>query len=354
MSYDMLKLATEGLSGGKNTIVLDDKGMPSFMVRVPKFKIADVIVGGTQNTHPAFIVDGVEKDFIYISKYQNIVKDDRAYSLPLMDPRTSVNFDQAKLYSENKGPGFHLMTNAERAALSLWCKKNGTMPRGNNNYGSDHSAPHEKGIATSMSDATRIGRVATGSGPASWAHDGTTDGIYDLNGNVREWVGGMRLMDGEIQIIPYNNAAMQVNQSAGSTLWKAIMPDGSLVEPGTPGTLKYDYLNGPPTSGGKLVLTDVLANKQAEESPYAYQTFESLTNKAGVNVPEIVKSLGLFPQDNRDHGGDYIYMRNLGERMPSFGGNWSFGALAGVFFLNLSSGRSNAVGDLGFRSAYIL
>lgn len=107
MSYDMLKLAVEGLSGGKNTIILDDRGMPSFMVRIPKFKISDVIDGATQDTHPAFIVDGAEKDFVYISKYQNIVKDDRAYSLPLMDPKVYMNFDQAKLYSENKGPGFH-------------------------------------------------------------------------------------------------------------------------------------------------------------------------------------------------------------------------------------------------------
>ena len=353
MSYDMLKLAVEGLNA-KNTIVLDDRGLPSFMVRVPKGTIADVIDGATQNTHPAFIVDGVEKDEILISKYQNIVKDDRAYSLPLMDPRVSLTFDQAMRYCENKGQGWHLMTNAERAYLALWSKKNETMPRGNNNYGSDHSAPHEKGIATHMSDATRIGRVATGSGPASWAHDGTTAGIYDLNGNVTEWIGGLRLMDGEIQIIPYNNAALHVNQDANSTLWKAILPDGSLVEPGTAGTLKYDYLNSPPTLGGKIVLTDTLTNQQTEESPYAYQTFETLNIKEGLSAAELLKALALFPQDNSDHGGDYIYMRNMGERLPRFGGNWADGSRAGVFFLSLHYFRSDSSDNRGFRSAYVL
>lgn len=351
MNYDMLKLAVEGLNA-KNTIILDDKGMPSFMVRIPKFKISDVIDGGTQDVHPAFIVDGVHKKEILISKYQNIVKNDRAYSLPLMDPATSMSFDQAKLYSENKGPGFHLMTNAERAALALWCKKNGTMPRGNNNYGSDHSAPHEKGIETLFSGG-KTARVATGSGPASWAHDGTTDGIYDLNGNVREWIGGMRLMDGEIQIIANNNAAKHINQAAESTLWKAILEDGSLVEPGTAKTLKYDYVTAPAT-GGKIEIVNVLANKQTDVGPYAYQTFETLTKKGEIAIPEIIKALGLFPQDSSDHGGDYLYMRNNGERLPYFGGNWFHGAQAGVFYLHLNNPRSHVHTSLGFRSAYIL
>lgn len=353
MSYDMLKLAVEGLNA-KNTIVLDDRGLPSFMVRVPKGKISDVIDGATQNTHPAFIVDGVEKDEILISKYQNIVKDDRAYSLPLMDPKVSLNFDQARRYCENKGQGWHLMTNAERAFLALWSKKNGTMPRGNNNYGRDIDAKHERGIETYQLSDGRTGRVATGSGPASWAHDGTTAGIYDLNGNVTEWVGGFRLMDGELQVIPYNNAAMHVNQDADSTLWKAILPDGSLVEPGTAGTLKFDYLNSPPISGGKIVLTDTLTNQQTEESPYAYQTFETLNVKEGLSAPELLKALALFPQDNSDHGGDYIYMRNIGERLPDFGGFWANGSQAGVFSLGLFGFRSGSGSGRGFRSAYVL
>ncbi|MFU0784483.1 MAG: FGE-sulfatase domain-containing protein [Thermoanaerobacterium thermosaccharolyticum] len=349
MNYDMLKLAVEGLSGGKNTIILDDRGMPSFMVRIPKYKNSDLISGATENIHPAFIVDGVEKDEILISKYQNIVKDDRAYSLPLMDPKVYVDFDQAKQYSENKGLGWHLLTNAERAAIALWCKKNG-MPRGNNNYGSDYSAPHEKGIETyGGGDPHQTYRVATGSGPASWAHDGTTDGIYDLNGNVREWIGGMRLMDGEIQIIPYNNAAMHVNQDEGSTLWKAILEDGSIVDPGTAGTLKYDATNAD-GSGNIQIGTDVV--NQTAEDLYASQTFETVAAKSGITVPNILKLLGLAPIDS-NHGGGFIYMRNLGERLPNFGGDWSNSSGAGVFSLYLYSPRSASNSNLGFRSAYV-
>ncbi len=85
--------------------------------------------------------------------------------------------------------------------------------------------------------------------PVSWSDNWQEDGIWDLNGNVYEWQGGYRTVDGEIQIIPDNNAAKQISQGSESTLWKAIMPDGSLVDPGTPGTLKWDYSNPVPEEG---------------------------------------------------------------------------------------------------------
>lgn len=350
-NFDTLKLSVEAATGGKNTVLLDDMGMPGIYVVVPKFKLSDVIDGAPQDTHPAFIVDGEEKDMIHVSKYQNIVMNDRAYSLPMKDPKTYVNFDQAETYCRNKGRGFHLMTNAEWAAIALWCKKNNTMPRGNNNYGQDHAYPHEKGVGTYFDGNKKVLRVATGSGPATWAHDWTNEGVFDMSGNVNEWAGGLRLKDGEIQIIPNNNAATGIIHSPTSSLWKAIMPDGSLVEPGTTGTLKYDYVATPAT-GGKIQLTNILANQQQTEDPYAYQTFETLTAKSGVNIPMVLKSLGLFPVD-ASCGGDNLYMRNLGERLPLRGGYWHFTSAAGVFDLDLTDPRALSTYNVGFRSAFV-
>jgi len=367
MNFDDLKLSVEALSGGKNTVLFDDKGMPSIMARIPKFKISDVINGGADTTHPAFIVNDVEKNEIYISKFQNIVINDRAYSLPLKDPKISLNFDTAKTYCENKGVGWHLMTNAEWAALALWCKKNDFMPRGNNNYGTDHSAPHEKGVETYFdSGVGKTGRVATGSGPAAWAHDNTNSGIFDLNGNVWEWVGGLRLDEGEIQIIPNNNAAQQINQGASSTLWKAILQDGSLVDTGmgTAGTLKVDNTTaGDSTTtshdvGGDPRINTLVENRMfvpggQVEYGYSVVTFETLTAKAEITIPALLKTLGLFPIDS-SHGVDTFFARNYGERLPIRGGGWYYTSNAGVFALNLSSPRSNVSAHIGFRSAFVL
>jgi len=364
---DTYRAAVEAATGGKNTVLYDDKGNPSIMVVIPKFKIKDVIDGyAGDEYHPAFIKNGVVKDYVFISKYQNIVYDSRAYSLPMQDPKTYVNFDQALSNCYAKGDGWHLMTNAEWAALALWCKKNGFMPRGNNNYGSDISAPHEKGKETYFdTGANKTGRVATGSGPASWAHDNTNEGIFDLNGNVWEWVSGLRLKNGEIQIIKDNDAAiLNADHSDTSTLWKAILQDGSLVAPGTTDTLKFDNTTAGNSNtssadiGGDPQINKTINNVMytpGGQVDYGFATcnFENLTAVSGVTVPTLLKALGIYPVD-ASHGSDILYVRNYGERLPSRGGRWNHGSGAGVFALLLSNPRSSSLSDIGFRSAYCL
>jgi hypothetical protein len=41
------------------------------------------------------------------------------------------------------------------------------------------------------------------------------------------------------------------------------------------------------------------------------------------------------------------------QRLPYCGGNWNNGANAGVFYVNLNNPRSNANGNIGFRSALL-
>lgn len=339
-NFDAIKLSVEA-SMPNNTVLFDDKGMPSIMVKIPKFKISDVIVGGSETTHPAFIVDGVEKDFIYISKYQNTVIDDRAYSLPMQDPRISVNFDQAKQFCENKGKGWHLMTNAEWAAIALWCLKNGYMPRGNNNYGADHSAAHERGVATLIGSDGRANRVATGSGPVTWAHNGDSSGIYDLNGNVDEWVGGFRTNAGEIQVIPNNDAAVTgTNQTATSPLWKAITKAGNLVAPGSSGSLKFDV---------PLKLVETITGTPGEAN-YAFQN--PTKSETIETVPEILKALGVYPA-GADLGEDQIYIDSRSERLAYRGGSWAYTTGAGMFYMNANSPRSYSNANIGFRAAFV-
>lgn len=343
-NFDDLKLSIEALSGGKNTVLFDDLGMPSVMVPFPKLKMSDLIAGGSENIHPAFSVDGVEKSVIYVSKYQNIVLNERGYSLPMRDPRASLNFDQAVAYCRNKGKGWSLTPYSLWSAIALWCRKNGTMPRGNNNYGADHAYGHEKGVPTYY-ESGKIARCATGSGPNTWNHNWMPDGIADLNGNVWEWCAGMRLMNGEIQIIPYANCmAADASMGASSTLWKAIAADGTLVEPGTAGTLKYNYVSG------HIQLT---SGDITPEDTWRGDTYQNMTLDSALTVPEIAKALLIYPDEpGGDYGGDGHYMNNSGERLPLCGGCWGSTSSAGVFGVNLNLPRSYSVASIGFRSAY--
>lgn len=343
-NFDDLKLSIEALSGGKNTVLFDDLGMPSVMVPFPKLKMSDLIAGGSENIHPAFSVDGVEKSVIYVSKYQNIVLNERGYSLPMRDPRASLNFDQAVAYCRNKGKGWSLTPYSLWSAIALWCRKNGTMPRGNNNYGADHAYGHEKGVPTYY-ESGKIARCATGSGPNTWNHNWMPDGIADLNGNVWEWCAGMRLMNGEIQIIPYANCmAADASMGASSTLWKAIAADGTLVEPGSAGTLKYNYVSG------HIQLT---SGDITPEDTWRGDTYQNMTLDSALTVPEIAKALLIYPDEpGGDYGGDGHYMNNSGERLPFCGGYWNDTSNAGVFSVYLSYPRSGSDTSIGFRSAY--
>src|SRR5690606_12542231 len=115
---DSYRQAVEAATGGRNTVMYDDRGYPSIMVAIPQFRLSDIFPEWPNVVHPAFIVNGVEKSEIWISKYQNVVYDGRAYSLPGQDPRTSITFDAARAACFAKGPGWHLMTNAEWAAVA--------------------------------------------------------------------------------------------------------------------------------------------------------------------------------------------------------------------------------------------
>ena len=357
------------LSGGTNIAIYNDLGMPSVYVRRDKGAISDVIDGGPDTTHYAFKVNGVEIPAFYMGKYLATVYKGRALSLPLQDPvaysvptadrggasSVYVNFDNAKKWCEANGAGFHLPTIAEYAWIALLSRKNGTMPRGNNSYGSDSSAKYEKGVGSCFDSNGKICRTLTGSGPATWNDNWKPDGICDLNGNVYEWQGGYRTVDGELQIFADNDAAMQYEQNPESTLWKAILQDGTLVDPGTDGTLKWDYTKDPGTTDASspFCLNTILTNQQTVATPYGAVSFANLTAASGVTIPDRLKALALMPDGNGAYGGDYVYMRNMGERLVYRGGYWIHGGNAGVFYARGYGPRSNYNAAIGFRPAFI-
>ena len=349
-NFDDLKLAVQAISGGRNTVLLDDMGMPSIMVPFPKLTYADIMTGGTQDPLPAFLVDGHEIPVIYESKYQNIVVNDRAYSLPFEDPRVYITFDQALQMCRNKGDGWHLHSNALWAAIQSWCYRNKTVPHGNGNYGKDYSNPHEHGVTTYIDGNHGGGRTATGSGPVTWYHNYDSSGIADLCGNIWEWVAGLRMVNGEIQIIPYGNSMKaDCNMSATSTEWKAIMPNGTLVAPGTAGTLKYD---GETATGAPRINTAV-EFKPGTDDGYYWRQFGTLAAKAGVDIPPMMKALGLAPIPDYEYGNGGFWIRpQAAERLPIRGADWGGAAHAGVAALRLTYPRSLSSHNVAFRAAF--
>ena len=355
-NFDDVILAAKSLSRGNVEVKLIDDAYPTFLYRMAKLKNSDLISGGSESTHAAWVVDDVEYNEFLFSCYINQVIGEKALSLPFSAPKHTVTFDQAKAYCEANGAGYHLATIAEYAAIALWTRINSCMPHGNNNYGKDVTYPYETATEVSSSGSPiKTNRTATGSGPVSWNHSNLPYGIADLNGNVYEWQGGYRTVNGEIQLLPNNNAAVTGrNQLANSTLWKAILQDGSLVAPGTENTLKWDYISAAPASGSAVFqLNTALDNPPADAAPSGAITFETLAAKAGVAIPDLLKQLTIMPVDSGSHNLDYFYMKNFGECLGFRGGAWSSASSTGVFGVFGNSPRSVAFISLGVRSAFI-
>ena len=158
----------------------------------------------------------------------------------------------------------------------------------------------------------------------------------------------MRLVNGEIQIIPYGNAMKSdCSMGADSTEWKAIMPNGTLVEPGTAGTLKIDR-----TSASDATLRiNTGVTTQTTDSNDTSVKFKDTAAVSGVSIPKILIAAGLFPDTGQTTPGHY-WARNNGERLPIRGSGFDYISDGGVSALNLNHARSHVHRNVSFRSAF--
>ena len=347
---DSLRQSVELASGGLQTVMYTAKGQPTYMNIIQKYDMS-TIDPSLSGTHPAFIVDGVEKPEIFIGTYQGKIVSGELLSLPNVDPTVSTNYDNFLNAARASGNGHHLITNAEWSAVALQCYKNGTQPMGNSYYGRSSEDPlligrRQDGL--NPGNTSGSARTLTGSGPVQWRHNGKNNGIADLSGNVWEWNSGMRMVNGEIQVIENNNAAkLTIDLSATSAQWKAIDgATGDLVTPlgggATPGTVKF-----------------AASGTTADYTIYG-ASFGAIKNLSTVNPVSAaalskLKALCLFPHIDAaaTFNGDGLYLNLTIEAQPLHGGSWAGGSTAGVFYLSLNNARSDASARIGSRPAFV-
>lgn len=344
-----------------NVFLYDDLNSPSVMVKIPKMTWAQLGVGDSTEVFPAFIVNGRVVDALYFSKYENIVQNNRGYSLPAQDPADFVDHDQSVAYSTAKGAGWHSMTRLEWCVIALWCLQNGFQPNGNNNFGKDASENTYKAIPTLYHSDGRTQRVATGTGPLTWYHNNAPDGIADMNGNVWEWTTGVRLVYGELQVLSHdgvtfgNDAAHPDNsQAADSTLWRAIDgTTGVLITPDGSGTtansLKLDFVS----SAWKWI-TGTISSKSDRDRGTAFEN-TTVDSTVCTAAQRILQALCLYKASDVTgaYKEDFFWANNGAAEQCFFaGGRWTISVRAGVFS-HSGDLRSYSSVDLGFRSAFV-
>lgn len=312
-----LRQMVEAASGGQATVVFSKRGQPIYLRRVDKFRVEQMDPNLGTGVHPAFIVNGREISEFWVGIYPGYVHEGEILSYPGLAPSV-LTYDSAVAAARNTGPGFHIITNAEWAAIALYAIHaigGGSDPvHGPDPYGVSTGNPKQYGRRVdgkAPGDTSSISFTIGGSGPLQWRHDQTEWGIADLVQGISPGtlVGGLLLRNGEINVIPNNDAALaSTDLSPSSPAWKAIMPDGTLVAPGTAGTLKYDI---PPTASysndnvvHKLGVpylrtqrkTPPWPEEEHQDEAYTYAGLSALQKDPGtLSVPSLLHQLLLFP-----------------------------------------------------------
>lgn len=298
-NYAAIRAAAR-LSGGE--ILRDARGMPDF------FAVFD---------SPGLSVNGQKPDRLLMGKYEACARLDSLYALPLEAPRTGLTFDKAAALTLEKGLGYHLLTLAEWALL---CQ--------NAEEGAD---------GHTHADAP----ISTGCGAWAYAHNGRWTGVWDAAGNVREWVCGYRTVDGEIQLIPDDNAAgcEKDELSAGSTLWRAIDKSGNFVAPGTADTLKWQVKDGQIALSTTTTIEDAPYTADLESVPVDESVQQTALN--------LLETYGVKPGMK-----GVLSVNTSGERLAAAGACYKDKA-PGVRVLCGTYTRDDAPEEVGVRICYV-
>lgn len=347
-NYNLTELALNLVAPG-NKVLYDENGLPSIMVEIPKMKMSELITGGSDDYHPAFIVNGVVRDSIFISKYVNIVNNGVAQSLPGVAPKKDITFNNAIQACAAKGAGWHLMTAAEHALIALICHKSGFFPWGCNDTTKDYRETEPSGIPIPYTGGT-YRNIYTGTGSEKYSHTGDASGIYDLNGNA-ELIGGQRMVNGEIQLIPDNDAAdSSISQAYDSAAWKAInATTGEFIAPNGSGTTESSIKSNRYLDGN---IYQIMWSTQAytSQTPGKFKKIQCDSNISDAAKTTLYAYL-LAPQDSNWEDDFVMEGNGLSEGIYFTAGAYDSQASAGVAFRRLRS--RNMSSGLCFRCAYI-
>ena len=332
----MSKMTTEQEKGifKAAVVVNDEAGLPNYMTMF-------YMEPGTckpEDVPEVFKVNGEIMAAILISQYTNTVINGIPVSLPYQKPVESMGHDESAAACRRKGPGWHLMTNAEWVYLMKDAAAAGHTISGNTDYGKNADNPEEKGYCYDGYT------VLTGTEPLAWSHDGTPGGVFGLCGNFWERVAGLRLHKGMIEYIPDNNAAA-ADFKPQDPAWTIARTE----EPGEEGLPfgKPLYLDA---QCGKVVLTD----GQIAGSWNCCHMKDLQLAGSLKEVPDIIHRLGILPQDWQQEKAGLWIDSELEEVVPVRGSGFGSTSGGGVAALDLSIVRSRVYNDVSFRSALYL
>lgn len=364
---DQLRAEIEIATQGNNTVIRDKDGYPHIMVVVPRFNLQDIDSSLGTGTHPAFIVNGVTKSEIFIGKYlASKGSDNKIKTIPRQLPYVSITQEDAVTNARALGTGFGVCSNVMYAARILWLWKKFQIHDylGNTNYGKNTVKAYQTGVLPNNTyepgDSANTNAVTkTGSGPIEWNDDESPYGISDLVGNVWEMATGLRIKNGEFQVIENNNAMLSTSDiSSSSSAWRAINTVGNLVNSGVVNTYKVDSSIASKDSTARTILgipqlctADIM--NRGNEYEELYCQFKDFSSISGTPTG-LLKVLGIYPVTNESsiQGGFSVKNNSNSELYAMRGGAFNYNVTPGPNSLWLTYPITHRSSYVGFRIGY--
>lgn len=263
-SKDSLRKQIELVSNGKLTVLYDKKGLPSFMYKIERFNTS-------MNVFPAFVVDGVVKDEIFVGQFESCAINGGVYSLPNKEPITGLTYTQAKTICSEKNSdvsssGWHMLTNWEWMAIMTHLATLNKEVLGNTVDSPDN--PNNDGINNGVIIPNKAPYIYTGSGKRTFRSDHSIFGISDIVGNYSEMVDLIKIVNAKLFICDDNNYLSTHDTWTDTGLYMSIWGgphflDWSASPPSNTGSSNGEYGFSNPTGFDNILINDILSS-----SPY--------------------------------------------------------------------------------------
>jgi len=202
----------EAASGGRATVKADINGNWHVMARIPAFKpeildAAFVGFGASSSYPPAFRLNAATNitEFLVSLFPVSIDGNGDLATVPGVMADNSKTFSTAVVACADLGPGWHMLTVHEHAAIALWAMARITEAAPGTDLRGNVTASLTKWEKYFMTPANGTGVNFLGTGDPNWRHDGTLFGVADLVGGFQEeFVNLIKAVDAKLRFPSYN------------------------------------------------------------------------------------------------------------------------------------------------------
>ena len=394
-SKEQIKRSIEAASRGRQTVIFTPKGQHVIVNIIEPENIEDIMPGlGVTGTHPAFLVNGKKVKHLLVGTYPSSIIDNEGVS-QAMSSITPGDYEQMADKINGMGTEWHMMNALEYGYFRMKAIQQGFRPLGNtadgnsNMFGWDNTVHtafglrtdgEKAGAASGVNEIDRLTQIYSGSGPASFRHDGTYNGVSDIVGNGFTFLYGVRFVGSdatgyEVQVLGRDNGPLTDYENGqlsmvydGNGDWLAIdATTGGFITPSHTGSLSSGNYAPTTNNSVRLFMSSATPDSTLGNTGYALPFADSgganmgfgltLKNNVSAAATGRLRLIGALPFYEVSHGNTALVQGNVESltRYPATGNIFRMlVAPSGMFNMRLTTNAYNDRNHVTRVCSYVL